>query len=1825
MMVKSDRKRKDAALHALKNLRNRLLDLTGRNRLINFRHTKRGSLRVIDELPNQLVETLLAEKEMRFLPVPEPSRVELIEAGYIKIDEETGQEIRILKDPSAEQWAKHLGLSTKYEVPKSDGSEVDGRHSDDAIQTLLYPYELESKIKNLLHLSESAIQEMGANILYLSFGFLEWFDSTNDNARIAPLFLLPARLQKGRVNPKLKTYEFVLSYSGEDLIPNLSLREKLRADFALSLPDLDENTTPESYFKEVLDLIEVNQPRWKVRRYITLTLLNFSKLLMYLDLDPERWPEDSDIIAHPLVTKFLDGYDPENGTDDISEVDFGFGEEYLIDEMDEIHIKYPLVDDADSSQHSALIDAVNGKNLVIEGPPGTGKSQTITNLIAASLSQGKRVLFVAEKLAALEVVRRRLDAVDLGEFCLELHSHKSQKRKILDEVEGRLNKHRCYYKPTDIEIDIARFEDLKTELKKHAERINKPWKKTSKSLHEIFMAATLYRERIKINPDNLHPEGYDGKVFDVATQRFLMDQVEGYRRVYQAVAGQLDGETDLQLHPWYGVNNGDLQIFDLVNVKDALKKWQDSLEGLINKRELLSEELNCKKPLIPNSLNGILSLLNDLQSLPALKGDEFLDKLPILNGVILEKGKGYLNLFLDIQKQYANLSKKVGTEVLKDLSPIDSFLKGNKQLGHLVGKTVALSELSEAINRLTAIQTQLSDLEEPLKQIHKAIGDNAAGLLLPSSDGLNELKEFITIVSSLKPSYWKLRNELFDNEEMDELVPKLRDELTKLLILQKEIFGTFKIDLLPSKEELLGLKHTLEDGGLLRWLKSSWRSARKKVIGLAINNKIKLSEIEILLEKAAMFSDQLYKIENNQKYKETFGDFIEGVDTDLSVIEELRGWYRKIRQRYGIGFGQKVELGSAILSFPRELARAVRSLSEQGLQSQIADIIDDLGSLKVIFSPVSKMQDSTTVLSGNDGLITWLLSSLDKAIKSCGPLVSDNSISITELASRIEALSCIKETIAEWKKADFDNHYFQGEIGLKTDFHSDNSSALSMLNNTLEIANWLEYTIESNILKEYIVNQPSVGSFKKLSLLFEHLKSSVEVQNTYFDAFKQMVGLNKQDWMGKSNNDLNSIINRNHRAFNNGNALQNWLDYIRIRDHLGSMGLAKLIDLVEHGEIDVLQIEDAYQAGIYDLLAREIFREQPELAKFSGFSQNALQKKFKEYDNKLKKLQCQQIAWKIDQTNIPSGKRGVRVSEHTDLFLLKWECSKKTRHIPIRQLLLRAGRALLAIKPCFMMGPMSVAQYLAPGQLKFDLIVMDEASQIKPQDALGAIARGSQLVVVGDPKQLPPTNFFERVVNIDEEDPTSIEESESILDATLPIFPGRRLRWHYRSQHESLIAFSNHSFYKSDMVLFPSPHKDTDRFGIKYLKVKRGCFVNRRNSEEAKIISKAVKEHITNYPEDSIGVVAMSSEQRLQIEREIEIHAKEDPLFQTLLETDSLKEEPLFIKNLENVQGDERDVILISMTYGPQEPEGRVFQRFGPINSDVGWRRLNVLFTRSKKQMQIFSSMGSEDIVADSTAKRGVKALRNFLSFCETGILHKTERDTGRPPDSDFEIAVMDALHDEGFDCIPQVGVAGFFIDLTVVDPGNPGRYLMGIECDGATYHSAKSVRDRDRLRQSILERLGWKIRRIWSTDWFKNPHGELQPIIRELHSLKTIRVEKEQEETEHLSEEIEANNGESQDEEIIADKLISEKIGLKEALISFDNEVIRKKLPDTPDHQRLLRPAMLEAFSEYMPCSKSEFLEYIPPYLRQATLGKEGQFLQAILSIINANVEEVY
>jgi very-short-patch-repair endonuclease len=409
---------------------------------------------------------------------------------------------------------------------------------------------------------------------------------------------------------------------------------------------------------------------------------------------------------------------------------------------------------------------------------------------------------------------------------------------------------------------------------------------------------------------------------------------------------------------------------------------------------------------------------------------------------------------------------------------------------------------------------------------------------------------------------------------------------------------------------------------------------------------------------------------------------------------------------------------------------------------------------------------------------------------------------------------------------------------------------------------------------------------------------------------------------------------------------------------------------------------------------------------------------------------------------------------------------------------------------------------------QFDLVIVDEASQMPPERALGLLSRARQCVVVGDPKQLPPTSFFQRTAAIDDDHvdddiDTEVLDEESILDLCTKTFRSvRRLKWHYRSRHGSLIAFSNKYFYNNELVVFPSCDRD---FAIHRHLVSEPRYSKGVNLPEVTMTCDVVLEQLELYPDRSLGVVAMNEAQASEVSEQLELlSAHHEELRRRLALKDT--SEGLFVKALEKVQGDERDTIVISTTYGPAEPGGPVGLNFGPINKEGGHRRLNVLFTRAKRAIEFITSIQSHQIQSQTTPSQGTRAFRNYLKFVETQTL-ESGRPSGREPDSPFEVVVAEAIQRHGYEVDCQVGVANYFIDLAIRHPEKPDTYLLGVECDGATYHSARAARDRDKYRQAVLEGLGWQIYRIWSTDWFENADAETRKLADHLIQLANNRL----------------------------------------------------------------------------------------------------------------------
>lgn len=453
--------------------------------------------------------------------------------------------------------------------------------------------------------------------------------------------------------------------------------------------------------------------------------------------------------------------------------------------------------------------------------------------------------------------------------------------------------------------------------------------------------------------------------------------------------------------------------------------------------------------------------------------------------------------------------------------------------------------------------------------------------------------------------------------------------------------------------------------------------------------------------------------------------------------------------------------------------------------------------------------------------------------------------------------------------------------------------------------------------------------------------------------------------------------------------------------------------------------------------------------------------------------------------------------------ILKSEFNRKVRHMPIRKLIQEAGTAIQAIKPVIMMSPMSIANFLSPESIDFDLVIFDEASQVRPVDALGAILRGKQIVVVGDTKQMPPTSFFDKLNTETEDEENVTADMQSILGmCDAQGAPQRMLRWHYRSRHESLISLSNQEFYENKLVIFPSP-SSKNRMGLSFNHLTDAFYdkgKTRTNPKEAEKVADAVIEHALRTPKLSLGVVAFSTAQMQAIQNAIELRRRKNPEVESYFRAHA--DEPFFVKNLENVQGDERDVIFISIGYGRTE-DGKVPMSFGPLNNEGGERRLNVLITRAKNRCEVFTNITSSDMTIGPNAKFGIRALKSFLYFAQHGKFESDSEEAPYKPQP-FEKIVAETLRNAGYIVREKVGSAGFYIDMAIVDAANPGRYLLGINCDGKSYQAAKSTRDRDRLRNTVLEGMGWNLLNVWSLDWFRNPPGELNLLIDTIEKAKT-------------------------------------------------------------------------------------------------------------------------
>ncbi len=922
-------------------------------------------------------------------------------------------------------------------------------------------------------------------------------------------------------------------------------------------------------------------------------------------------------------------------------------------------------------------------------------------------------------------------------------------------------------------------------------------------------------------------------------------------------------------------------------------------------------------------------------------------------------------------------------------------------------------------------------------------------------------------------------------------VAKVRELHADKQFLLTNLEASVYLDMVPDEATLKDAILTLREGSAwYRVFQSGWRRAIK--IHKKLQKKKSKSRPEDRLTELEAIH-RLFEIKkewnSNEDVRKVSGPFFKGLETPLEPLLDLATWVdfaseQMDRNRIDASILDIRNVDRRVINRLREHHQAALSLKGhldrachfKPFEENIHDLLRSSGWSEFLRLCSAKIDELKRLKEDLSPLVSSKIGRMDALL----PLVQMNH-ALAEDRRRLESSQAVKDLLGDC----FD--------GVDTDF--------GLVDRTMAFC---ETVVGSDLTSEIqcaLLSDTVVAQHAWLKQLYSHICDGWSRVRSFPEHMGKYGPFVLADWVTESPAENHSYIQalwkKTDLAAKNCDRLQLWSQYLNQRNEGLKVGHEPLILLMKQGKLPKELLANAFAYTFYSAIADNLFRNYTLLGRFNGQRHATVREEYATLDREIIRLRGARIAKvAVSNANPPAGRASGIVPEKTQMQLIHYVKAKDKARVTVRQLLSRAGDAIQELKPCFMMGPQAVAQFLKPGGVHFDLVIMDEASQMTPEEALGSIARGSQLVVVGDPKQLPPTSFFSRQNPIVDDDAavqqTAIEDAESILDICMGHFtPVRTLRWHYRSKHESLIAFSNEYFYGGNLYVFPSPFPKGQGLGLRYVHVD-GVYDSQMNKPEAARVVEAMIEHVCTRPDDSLGVVTLNIKQRDLISELWEEKRKSFPEAAEFEERWEKEGYDLFVKNLENVQGDERDSILISTTFGKAPGTTVVRQNFGPISRSGGWRRLNVLFTRARKSIGLITSMKPEDIVTDGSTPDGTVALRNYLEYAKTGVL-KRNIETHLPAESEFEINVIDLLLSWGYQVTPQLGVAGFRIDIAVRHPKYPSVYLAAIECDGATYHSAVSVRDRDRIRQEILESLGWKGRiwRIWSTDWFRSPVDE--------------------------------------------------------------------------------------------------------------------------------------
>ena len=1627
----------------------KIVDLSRRNRSLYFARTRGSTLKLTEPSLPEIFERLVnSEKAWEFyMPPDAPEAADKSESDNTRT--------ALLGDPQGEG-----SEIREIEIPAD-------RHADELLTDIEDGAKLRSMLRNLYRRSRTDFEERGVRILFLTFGTLEWKEIEQSEIIKSPILLVPVELKRESVNDP-----FQLCPVDEEIVINPALAVKLGDDFKIELPSLPDDWDSISLEKFLEGCrSEITKYGWTIKEECWLGLFSFHKLVIYHDLKTH-----AELLGAHSVVRCLCEEEKEPVTlepPDPQELDKKTAPETSF-----------LVADADSSQLVCIEAVKTGSNLVIQGPPGTGKSQTITNLISEFIARGKSVLFVSEKMAALEVVFQRLQNASLGHFCLQLHSHRANKREVIQEL------YKTHTEQLQPKKGLTDFEAK--QLVERRKRLND----YVHSLHMIRsplgcsafdglgwasqLEGVLYVPAGTFDASRLTPEALDG------AER-LANRLQLLWRV--AVAGQ-----DF---PWHGCALGTFTLSIKATLHDNLGECIASIAALQQGARSLAQLLGLDVPARVNSAEWLLEASRLLQRCPGVEKqwvlgadlDEVtleieryqrLSKTHDENRSILDSlyTAGYLSISPDLCDRLRQSLEKLSSSVRRSLLDDTTFI-ANRTL---------LAEWSQDFS--TRVENWVKDGDS----IQQSLG-------LQGNLNIKRLRQLMRMAqlceSEDRPD--ETWFEITKLRDVTQSLPSIRESFEKRNRDRRALFADYEVGILDLDTKDLIEKFSGPYSSVLRIFRPAYYKSRSQIRRLRKDGRLPASIVGDLRRLQDLKDLESQLVKEFPHYKELLGTCFRGFETDFGRVGRALINAQELIQLAGVQplanqfVRQASTQGLATIDLRTVAARLKKSIEDwdrkllQVKQYLPLDFWDGSG-ISIEERQLGDLKPWSSELADAMGEVRDLIDGVFSCIRSPGGFTCHRMIVDLE---RLGELRKIEAEIAA-ESGHLQERFGKRFSGVQTAW----DQVLVAVQWTIRFRDHMEAReIPESLLNIVVSGKEEAPQNETLANNLNRVQAAfLQLSRSFSEGFPAIGGtpLLQADFL--------AIFARLREMLDQIEALRDWVDFKALEENFREQELGELFAnlISKASSLRAAEVPNALRRSLLQAWLNWVFAADPCLGTFRGENHERLILEFRELDKK----HWEQGVHSVIRENNRYRPASSVVIPGGEVQVLFKEANKQRRHLALRKLFGTIPNLLTQLKPCLLMSPISVSQFLDPEKTKFDLVIFDEASQLRSEDAICSVYRGKQLVVCGDNKQLPPTTFFEQGMSDDlsdeSDDPNAMEAFDvfdSVLDACAAVMPQRQLKWHYRSEHESLIAFSNCMFYDYSLITFPSWLQEDEGFGVKFAHVPDGVYDRggrRDNVREAEKVVGLVEEHLRRNPSQSLGVVTFNIAQADTIENHLEQFRRQNPELERYFAPDRF--EKFFVKNLESVQGDERDVLIFSVGYG-KDKFGRLTMNFGPINGTGGERRLNVAVTRARKKVIVVSSIRASDFDLGEINREGVRVLQRYLDFAERGqdalALHIGEGEFESP----FEQSVAARIRGLGFGVIPQVGCSSFRVDLGVVDPSRPGRFVLGVECDGASYHSSATARDRDRIRQQILEKLGWRIHRIWSPDWVTRNETEVNRL----------------------------------------------------------------------------------------------------------------------------------